>query len=74
MVIIAAMPHIARYFSRRSAAPQNGAIPPPLVLSFTQAHLRDTTFCNMSRDNCAMPYKNRHQIVLRYDRYKYRVI
>ena len=27
---------------------------PPLVLSFTQAHLCDTPFCNVSRDNCAI--------------------
>ena len=30
---------------------------PPLVLSFTQAHLCDTPFCNISRDNCAIPHK-----------------
>ena len=28
---------------------------PPLVLSFTQAHLCDTPWCNVSRDNCAIP-------------------
>ena len=28
---------------------------PPLVLSFTKAHLCDTPFCNISRDNCAIP-------------------
>ena len=28
---------------------------PPLVLSFTKAYLRDTLFCNISRDNCAIP-------------------
>ena len=43
-------------FSGRLALPQNGAIP-PLVLSFTQAHLCDTPFCNISRDNCAIPHK-----------------
>ena len=47
---------------------------PPLVLSFTQAHLRDTPFCNVSRDNCAIPHENRHERVLRYYRYKYRAI
>ena len=31
---------------------------PPLVLSFTQAHLCDTPFFNISRDNCAIPHKN----------------
>ena len=29
---------------------------PPSVLSFTQAHLRDTPFCYVSRDNCAIPH------------------
>ena len=28
---------------------------PPLVLSFTQPNLCDTRFCNVSRDNCAIP-------------------
>ena len=28
---------------------------PPLLLSFTQAHLCDTPFCNVSSDNCAIP-------------------
>ena len=32
---------------------------PPLALIFTQAHLCDTPFCNISRDNCAIPHKNR---------------
>ena len=31
----------------------------PLVLSFTQAHLYDTPFCNVSRDKCAIPHKSR---------------
>ena len=39
---------------------------PPLVLNFTQAHLCDTPFCNVSRDNCAIPHKNKHERVLRY--------
>ena len=30
---------------------------PPLVLSFAQAHLCDTPFCYISRDNCAIPLK-----------------
>ena len=30
---------------------------PPLVLSFTKAHLCDTPFCNISRDNSAIPHK-----------------
>ena len=62
-------------FSGRLALPQNGGIPPPpMVLSFTQAHLCDTPFCNISRDNCAIPDKNQHKRVLRYYRYKYRAI
>ena len=60
-------------FSGRLALPQNGAIP-PLVLSFTKAHLCDTPFCNISRDNCAIPHENKHERVLRYYRYKYRAI
>ena len=36
---------------------------PPLVLSFTQAHLCDTPFCNILRDNCAIPHKNKHERV-----------
>ena len=34
---------------------------PPIVLSFTQAHLCDTPFCNVSRDNCAIPHENKHE-------------
>ena len=30
---------------------------PPLVLNLTQTHLCDTPFCNVSRDNCAIPHK-----------------
>ena len=47
---------------------------PPLALSFTQAQQCDTPFCNISRDNCAMPHKNKHERVLRYYRYKCRAI
>ena len=47
---------------------------PPLVPSFTQAHLCDTPFCNISRDNCAIPHKNKDKIFLRYYRCKYRAI
>ena len=43
--------------------PKNGAIP-PLVLSFTQAQLCDTLSRNVSRDNCAIPHKNKHEQVL----------
>ena len=47
---------------------------PPLLISLTQAHLCDTPFCNVSRDNCAIPHKNKYERVLRYYRYKYRAI
>ena len=46
----------------------------PLALSFTQAHLCDAPFCNVSRENCVIPLKNKHERVLRYYRYKYRAI
>ena len=49
-------------FSGRLALPQSGAIP-PLVLSFAQAHLCDTPFCYISRDNCAIPHENKHERV-----------
>ena len=37
----------------------------PWYLSFTQAHddLCDTPFCYISRDNCAIPNKNKHENV-----------
>ena len=47
---------------------------PPLVLSFTRAHLCNTPFCNISRDKCAIPHENKHERGLRYCRYKYRAI
>ena len=47
---------------------------PHLVLSFTQTHLCDTPFCNISRNNCAIPHKSKHERVLRYYRCKYRAI
>ena len=54
---------------------RNGAIPPPpLALSFAQAHLCDATFCYVSCGKCAIPHKNKHERVLRYYRYKYRAI
>ena len=46
---IAAIPHIARYILGI----------PPFVFSFAQALLCDTPFCNASRDNCAIPHKNK---------------
>ena len=42
-------------FQGRLAPPQRGVITPPLALSFTQARLCDTAFCNILRDNCAIP-------------------
>ena len=42
---------------REVGAPPKWCDTPPLLLSFTQAHLCDTLFCNISRDNCAMPQK-----------------
>ena len=60
-------------FSGRLAAPQNGAISPSVV-SFTRAHLRGTPFCNISRDNCAIPHTSKHAGVLRCYRYKYRAM
>ena len=47
---------------------------PPLALCFTQAHLCDTPFCNVSRDNCGISHKSKHARVLRYYHYKYRAI
>ena len=64
---------MARYFLREVGSPPKWCdTPPPLVLSFAQAHLCDTPFCNVSRDNCAIPHKNKHEIFLRYYRYKFR--
>ena len=40
--------------------------PPPLLLSLAQAHLCDTPLCHISRENCAIPHKNKHERVLRY--------
>ena len=31
------------------------------VLSFTQAHLCDTPFCIVSRDDCAIPHQSKHR-------------
>ena len=47
---------------------------PPLLLRFTKAHLCDTPFWNISRENCAIPHNNKHERVLRYYRYKSRAI
>ena len=50
----------------------------PLVLSFSEAYLCDTPFCNILRDNCAIPHKNKHKkcdtiaaSIARYERYRY---
>ena len=50
---------------------------PPLVLNSTQTHLCDTPFCNVSRDNCAIPTKTSTKeicdtiatSIARYDKY-----
>ena len=47
---------------------QHGAIPLPLVPSFTQTYQYDTPVCNISRDTCAIPQENKHEKVLRHDR------
>ena len=48
-VLLLAIPHIARYFFEgRKGSPQMVRCP-PLVLSFTQAHLCDTPFCKEYR-------------------------
>ena len=60
-------------FSGRLALPQNGVRYPPLVLSFTHAHLCDSPFCSVSRDNCAIPHKNTSTKEF-CDRCKYRAI
>ena len=39
---------------------------PSLLLSLTQSYLCDTSCCYISRDNCAMPYKTKREIPLRY--------
>ena len=65
-------------FQARSAVPQKRVRYPPLVLSFAQAHLCDTPFCNVSRDYCAIPHKNKHERVCdtiatsiaRYEKYR----
>ena len=48
-------------FSAIAAIPQEGAIPPALVPSFTQTYQFDTPFCNISRDTCAIPQENMHE-------------
>ena len=42
-------------FSGRLTAPPKWCDTLILVLSFTQAHLCDTPFCNISHDNCTIP-------------------
>ena len=50
------MPHIAIIFEGGQDSPKIVRWP-LLPLSFTQAHLCDTPFCYISRDNCAIPHK-----------------
>ena len=35
---------------------------PPLAVSFTQAHLCETPSCNVLRDSCAIPHKNKNSL------------
>ena len=51
-------------FLGRLGLPQNGPIPPPLVLSFRPAHQCDIPFCNISRDTCAIPIKTRRSFAI----------
>ena len=49
---------ILRYYRSYRAIPFQGGRhcdTPPLVLSFTHAHLCDTPFCYISREKCAIP-------------------
>ena len=55
---------IARYFFREGSTSPKWC--DTSVRSFTKAHLYDTLFCNISRDNCAIPHKSKHERVLRY--------
>ena len=48
-------------FSAIPAIPQQGAIPPPPVPSFTQTYQCDARFCNISRDTCAISQENKHE-------------
>ena len=43
-------------FQGRSGTPPKWCDALPLVLHFTQTHLCDDPFCNVSRDNCAIPH------------------
>ena len=45
---------------------------PLLLFGFTQPHLCDAPFCDVSRNGCAILHKTNEK--LRYDRYKYRAI
>ena len=48
-------PYRAILFKGSYHSPKMVRYPPPLVLSFAHAHLCDTPFCYVSRDNCAIP-------------------
>ena len=67
-------PYRAITFQGRQHSLKMVRYPPPLLLSFTQTHLCNTPLCNISRNSCAIPHKNKHERVLRYYRYKYRAI
>ena len=72
---IGAIPHIARYLFRKFSAPSP---PRPKWCDASrwyvgsQARLWDTPFCDISRDNCAIPNQSKHERVLQDCRDKYR--
>ena len=51
-------PYRAILLKTRLRLPPKWCDTPPLILSFTQAHLCDAPFCNVLRDNRAIPHKN----------------
>ena len=66
-------------FLREVSTPPKRCDTPPLVLSFTHAHLCDTPFCNVSRDNVRYHMKTSTKqfcdtiatSVARYEKYRY---
>ena len=70
-------PYRAMFFSGRSALPEMVRYP-SFVLSFTQAHLCDTPFCNVSHDTSAISHKKRTKkfcdtiatSIARYEKYR----
>ena len=64
--------NIARCFLREVSIPPKCCDTPLAYLILHLTCVCDTPFCNVSRDNCVIPHKNKHKRVLRYYRYKYR--